>query len=149
MYSTILILHNILRWGVLLGGLYAITKSALGLIHKREYTSTQNLAHTLFVAFCHAQLLLGIILYMISPNVDAALANGFGAAMKDPYSRLIVLEHITINVIAIALIQVGRTLSKKATDAMVKHKKSLIFFSIGLLLILSRIPWQYSPLFRL
>jgi hypothetical protein len=85
---------------------------------------------------------------MVSPNVDAALANGFGAAMKDSYSRLIVLEHITINVIAIALIQAGRTLSKKATDAVVKHKKSLIFFSIGLLLILSRIPWQYSPLFR-
>lgn len=148
MYSTILILHNIIRWGVLLGGLYAITKSALGLIHKREYTSKENLAHTLFVAFCHTQLLLGVILYMISPNVDAALANGFGAAMKDSYSRLIVLEHITINAIAIALIQVGRTLSKKATDAVTKHKKSLIFFSIGLVLILSRIPWQYSPLFR-
>ena len=148
MYSTILILHNIIRWGVLLGGLYAITKSALGLIQKRDYTSKENLAHTIFVAFCHTQLLLGIVLYMVSPNVDAALANGFGAAMKDSYSRLIVLEHITINAIAVALIQVGRTLSKKATDAATKHKKSLIFFSIGLLLILSRIPWQYSPLFR-
>ncbi|MES2779419.1 MAG: hypothetical protein V4651_05920 [Bacteroidota bacterium] len=148
MYSTILILHNIIRWGVLLGGLYAITKSALGLIHKREYTSKENTAHAIFVAFCHTQLLLGVILYMISPNVDAALANGFGAAMKDSYSRLIVLEHISINIIAISLIQVGRTLSKKATDSVAKHKKSLIFFSIGLLLILSRIPWQYSPLFR-
>jgi uncharacterized membrane protein YdjX (TVP38/TMEM64 family) len=148
MYSTILILHNILRWGVLLGGVYAITKSALGLIHKREYTSKENLAHTLFVAFCHTQLLLGIILYMISPNVDAALANGFGAAMKNSADRFIVLEHIMMMVIGVAFVQIGRTLSKKATDPIAKHKKSLIFFSIGLLLILSRIPWQNAPLFR-
>jgi hypothetical protein len=148
MYSFILTTHNITRWGVLLFGLYAITKSVLGLLHKREFTKQANISHAIFVGFCHLQLLLGITLYMVSPNVDAALGNGFGAAMKDSYSRLIVLEHITINIIAIALIQVGRTLSKRAKDAAVKYRKSLIFFSIGLLLILSRIPWQYSPLFR-
>lgn len=147
MYSTILILHNIIRWGVLLGGVYAITKSALGLIHHREYTSKENRAHAIFVAFCHTQLLLGIILYMISPAVDAALANGFGAAMKIPADRFIVLEHIMTMVLGVAFIQIGRTLSKKATDAKAKHKKSLIFFSIGLLLILSMIPW-HAPLFR-
>lgn len=148
MYSTILILHNILRWGVLLGGLYAIIRSASGLINKQDFTAGENRSHAIFVAFCHTQLLLGVILYMISPNVDAMLANGFGAAMKNSYSRLIVLEHVMVMVIAVALIQVGRTLSKKATDPMAKHKKSLIFFSIGLLLILSRIPWQNSPLLR-
>jgi hypothetical protein len=146
MYSTLLSFHNINRWAVLLFGLYAITKSILGLVNKRDFTSRENMAHALFVGFCHLQLLLGVILYMISPKVDAALANGFGPAMKDAYSRLIVLEHISINIIAIALIQVGRTLSKKATESATKHKKSLIFFSIGLLLILSRIPWSYSPL---
>jgi len=148
MYSTILILHNVLRWGVLLFGLYAITKSVLGLINKREFTKQANISHAIFVGFCHTQLLLGIVLYVISPKVDAALANGFGAAMKDSYSRLLAVEHISINIIGIALIQVGRTLSKKAIDAAAKYKKSLIFFSIGFILILSRIPWQYSPLFR-
>jgi hypothetical protein len=146
MYSTILSLHNVNRWAVLLFGLYAITKSILGLINKRDFTARENMAHAMFVGFCHLQLVLGVVLYLISPKVDAALANGFGPAMKDSYSRLIVLEHISINIIAIALIQVGRTLSKKATESAAKHKKSLIFFSIGLLLILSRIPWNYSPL---
>lgn len=148
MYITILTIHNIIRWGVLLGGLYAITKSILGLMNKRDFTASENRAHAIFVAFCHTQLLVGITLYLVSPKVDAYLANGFGAAMKDSYSRLIALEHVTVNIIAIALIQVGRTLSKKATDSVAKHKKALIFFSIGLLLILSRIPWSNSPLFR-
>jgi hypothetical protein len=148
MYITLLTIHNILRWGILVGGLYSISRSAAGLMNKTDFTASQNRTHAIFVAFCHAQLLVGIVLYITSPAVDAALANGFGAAMKDSYSRLIVLEHITINIIAIALIQVGRTLSKKATDAVTKHKRSLIFFSIGLIMILSRIPWGHSPLFR-
>lgn len=144
MYSTILLFHNLNRWAVLVFGLYAITKSILGLVKKREYSPQENMAHALFLGFCHLQFLLGIVLYMISPNVDAALANGFGGAMKDSYSRLIVMEHTLVNVIGIALVQIGRTLSKKATDSMAKHKKSLIFFSIALLLFLSRIPWKYS-----
>ena len=147
MYSTILFLHNLLRWGVLLGGVYAITKSALGLINKRDYTSSENRAHMIFVIFCHTQLLLGLILYFTSPIVHEALAN-MGATMKDAKLRLYGVEHISINIIAIALIQTGRTLSKKATESALKHKRSLIWFSIGLLLILSRIPWAYSPLFR-
>jgi hypothetical protein len=148
MYSTILILHNLLRWGVLLGGLYAITKSVLGLIHKRDFTTAENRAQVIFVMFCHTQLLLGLILYFISPVVQEALGN-MGAAMKDSRLRLYGVEHISINIIAIALIQMGRTLSKKAIDPVIKHKRAVIWFSIGLLLILSRIPWQYSPLFRM
>jgi hypothetical protein len=81
--------------------------------------------------------------------VDAYLANGFGAAMKDSYSRLIVLEHVVMMVIAVALIQVGRTLSKRTADDRLRHKRTLIFFSIGMLLILLRIPWSYSPIIRL
>lgn len=142
MYATLLTVHNLLRWAVLLGGLYAITKSILGIMHKRDFTKQENLAHALFVGFCHLQLLLGLILYFISPVVDQALANGMGAAMKDPASRFVAVEHISTMIIAIVLIQVGRTLSKKQADAMAKHKKALVFFSIGFILIISRIPWK-------
>jgi hypothetical protein len=142
MYATLLTMHNLLRWAVLLGGLYAITKSVLGIMHKRDFTKQENLSHALFVGFCHLQLVLGLILYFISPVVDQALANGMGAAMKDPASRFVAVEHISTMIIAIVLIQVGRTLSKKQTEAMAKHKKAVVFFSIGLILILSRIPWK-------
>jgi hypothetical protein len=62
--------------------------------------------------------------------------------MKDPTSRFVAVEHISTMIIAIVLIQVGRTLSKKQTEALAKHKKAVVFFSIGLILILSRIPWK-------
>ncbi|MCE2786531.1 MAG: cytochrome B [Bacteroidota bacterium] len=142
MYESLLNLHNALRWGVLLGGMYAITKSVLGIIHKREFTTNENRAHVIFVLFCHTQLLLGLWLYFISPAVNDALAQGMGAVMKDKALRFIAVEHISTMIIAIVLIQVGRSLSKKATDAMAKHRKAVIFYSIGFLLILSRIPWN-------
>ena len=140
MYNGLLHLHNLLRWGVLLFGLYAITKSILGLMHRREFTKKENLSHILFVVFCHTQLILGLVLYFISPVVDAALKSG--AVMSDKFNRFVAVEHISTMIIAIVLIQVGRSLSKKATDPMAKHRKALIFFIIGYALILSRIPWD-------
>ena len=142
MYVSILTIHNILRWGVLLAGLYAITKAALGVINKRDFTKTDNISQAIFVGFCHAQLLIGLILYFISPRVSEALANGMGAAMKNADARFMAVEHISMMIIGIVLIQVGRTLSKKQTEAFAKHKKALVFFSIGFVLILSRIPWK-------
>ena len=144
MYSTLLMLHNLLRWGVLFGGLYAITKSVLGIINKRDFTAAENRAHLIFVIFCHTQLLIGLILYFISPVVSEALNSGM--VMKNPAYRFVAVEHIATMIIAIALIQIGRTLSKKATDAASKHKKAIIYFGIGLLLILSRIPWNKAML---
>jgi hypothetical protein len=57
MYATLLTVHNLLRWAVLLGGLYAITKSVLGIMHKRDFTKQENLAHALFVGFCSSSSL--------------------------------------------------------------------------------------------
>lgn len=137
-------LHNLLRWGVLFGGLYAITKSVLGIINKRDFTAAENRAHLIFVIFCHTQLLIGLILYFTSPAVSEALNSGM--VMKNPAYRFVAVEHIATMIIAIALIQIGRTLSKKATDAASKHKKAIIYFGIGLILILSRIPWNKAML---
>ena len=149
MYDTLLPIHNLLRWALLLAGLYAITKAALGVMNKRDFTKTDNISQAIFVGFCHAQLLVGLILYFISPKVTAALANGMGAAMKNSGDRFMAVEHISMMVIGIVLIQVGRTLSKKQTNPLAKHKKALVFFSIGLLLILSRIPWTTAPMWRM
>lgn len=145
MYLTLLIIHNVLRWGVLLAGVYAITRAALGVINKRDFTKTDNKAQVFLIMFCHSQALLGLVLYFVSPVITAALNSG--EVMKNSGLRFIAVEHIATMLIAIIIIQIGRSLSKKATDAAVKHKRALIWFSIGFLLILSRIPW-YAPLFR-
>jgi len=45
-------------------------------------------------------------------------------------------------ILAVALITIGYSKAKKAISATSKYKAIIIFYSIGLCFILSRIPWS-------
>jgi hypothetical protein len=62
--------------------------------------------------------------------------------MADTALRLTSLEHPLINIIAIALITIGWSKHKKLTTSESKFKTFTIFYGLGLVLILSRIPWS-------
>jgi len=147
MYSTLLIIHNLLRWVFLAAAIYAILRSVLGLMNKNVYNKNDNTAGSILVALSHTQLLIGIILLFVSPVIQAAMQD-MGAAMKDKTLRLQLIEHPLTMIIGVVLIQVGRIRTRKAYADVDKYKRSLIFYGIGLLLILSRIPWGNSPLYR-
>ncbi len=147
-YSTILLIHSWLRWAFLLAALYAVGRAINGKFNNKPFGKDDNLAATLLIAFTHTMLLLGIILWFVSPNVQNALSQGAGVFMKDKAMRLMVIEHPITNILAAFLIQFGRIKSKKAYEDMVKHNRSLLYYGLGLILILSRIPWATSELFK-
>ncbi len=91
----------------------------------------------------HIQLLLGLVLYFISPVVKNAMASGMGEAMKDVAQRFWLVEHLVGMIIGIALITIGRIAAKKASDDSAKFKKVLIYFTLGLLVIIASIPWPF------
>jgi hypothetical protein len=62
--TLLLTVHSVLRWAVLLFGLYAITKSARGLLYKQDFTPNHNMAATLFIASVHLQVVIGLLLYV-------------------------------------------------------------------------------------
>lgn len=146
MYDLLLSIHNLVRWFFLAAALYAIFKAVMGVSGGSTYTKSDKTAGALLVAAAHTMLLLGIILWFVSPNVQAALSN-MGASMKDKAVRFVLIEHPLTMIIAVALIQIGRIRSKKAYADLDKHKRSLIFYALGLVLVLSRIPWNV-PLIR-
>jgi hypothetical protein len=147
-YSTILLIHSWLRWAFLLAALYAIVRAINGKLNDKPFGKDDNLAATVLIALTHTMLLLGIILWFISPNVQAALSQGAGVFMKDKVMRAMVIEHPITNILAAFLIQFGRIKSKKAYEDKLKHNRSLLYYGLGLILILSRIPWATSELFR-
>jgi hypothetical protein len=57
-------------------------------------------------------------------------------------ARLTSLEHPLINVLAIAAITIGWSKHKKIVSNVAKFKSIAIFYAIGLILILIRIPWH-------
>ncbi len=88
----------------------------------------------------HIQLVVGLILYFVSANgLKAIQALGMGG-LNAP-ARLLALEHPVINIIALALITIGWSRHKRLMESSKKFKSIGIFYGLGLLLILSRIPW--------
>jgi len=77
--------------------------------------------------------------FFFSPITMQALSN-FGAAMKDPLLRFWAVEHAFVNILAIALAQTGNILVKRTPIARTKHKRTLIWTGIAILLILVMIP---------
>ena len=147
MYEILLTLHSYLRWVITILAIYVIIKAIIGLVNKSEFTNGDSKSGLFFMISCDIQLLVGLILYFwASPITTSAFAN-FGAAMKDKELRFWAVEHITGMLIAWLLVHIGRARSKKGTD-LAKHKSSLIFYGLAILIILASIPWSTRPLFH-
>lgn len=150
--TTIQILHNLLRWAVLLFGVWTVINAITGKSQQRAFTATDNRSNLFFMISCDIQLLLGLILYVNNGWFDRL--KDLGNNMKDPAARFFTIEHLSMMLIAWVLVHVGRAAVKRADTDAAKHKKSLIFYGIALVLILASIPWPFReaiarPLFNL
>ena len=142
MYEFLLNAHNIIRWILLLVIIFVLIRSWSGFLGKKPYEKLDKAIGGVLIGFTHTQLILGVILLIVSPLTQAAFSD-FGAAMKDPVLRY-PFEHAFVMIVAVVLIQIGRTLSKRATDPVKKHKAIALYTTIAVLLILSRIPnWSF------
>jgi predicted membrane channel-forming protein YqfA (hemolysin III family) len=71
---------------------------------------------------------------------------GISAAMKDPYDRFFAIEHLVGMLIAIILLHIGKAQGKKAINDKSKHRRTLIFYLLALLIILLSIPWPFRQI---
>ncbi len=137
-----LVIHNILRWAVLLFGVWTVIAALAAVISKRAYGNSDNKSGLFFMISCDIQLLLGLILYFTGMWFEKVKSD-MGAVMKDSAERFFAVEHALMMIIAWLLVHVGRSMVKRAgTDAQ-KHKRTLIYFGIALILILAMIPWPF------
>lgn len=139
--QTVLVLHNILRWAVLLFGLWTLFSAMSGIVSKRNYTAAHSRSNFLFMLSCDIQFVLGLILYY--SNLWFERLKDLGNNMKDPTSRFFTMEHGLLMIIALVLVHVGRVSVKKATTPAAKHKRTLLFFGLAIVLILAAIPWPF------
>lgn len=131
MYDILLDSHSYIRFAVLILLVVVILTSFIGWLGKKHYTNTDNkLSLSLFIA-THLQLLLGLVLYIVSPWVQFN-----GSTMKDKMIRYWTVEHIFVMLIAVVLITMARISAKKMSGSGAKHKRMFIFNLIALLLIL-------------
>jgi len=132
MYNGLLHAHSGVRYIVLLGLLIVVVTSLLGWINRKPYTPTDNkLSLYLFIA-THIQLLLGLILYFVSPFVQFG-----GTTMSDKTTRYWTVEHMVGMLVAVVLITLARSTSKRMSDDNARHKRMFIFNFVALVVIIA------------
>lgn len=141
MYIGLTHFHSYWAYVAFLLLMVAIINSLLGLAGRKEFKSKDRKIAVFALAAVHLQGLIGLVLYLLSPYFRI-MAGDPGAAMGNAATRLLALEHPLINIIALALITIGFSRHKKLATATAKFKSIAIFYLIGVVLILSRIPWQ-------
>jgi H+/Cl- antiporter ClcA len=141
MYTGLLHAHKGIFYLVSVLLIVAVVKFILGAAGNKPFSKLDNKLSLFSLIGVHIQLLLGLVLYFISPVVKSGLSD-VGAAMKDDNLRFWTVEHISIMIVGIILITVGRSLGKKATTDKAKFAKHRNFFIAGIIFIFSRVPWD-------
>lgn len=145
MYIGLLHLHNATRWLILVAAVIAITIAVIGLVRRSEWGRGAKLSSLAFLIVMDVQLLIGLLLYGVSPLVRAAMGD-MSLAMADTQLRFYLVEHLLLMVVAVALTHVGYALAKRATSARAAYSRASLFFTLALLAVLAGIPWD-RPLF--
>ncbi|MEK6614891.1 MAG: cytochrome B [Bacteroidota bacterium] len=147
MFTGLLHVHSLLRYILLILILISIAKSFSGWVGKKHYLQSDKKFALFTLIAAHLQLVIGLVVYFMSIEVKVALAD-MGAAMKNPALRFWSVEHVLMMVIAIVLITVGYSLSKKGKTDEAKHKRVAIFFLLALIVIFLAIPWPWATVAR-
>lgn len=145
MYSTLLPFHSLFRWLVLASLVFAIYRACRGWLNSRKFTRFDDATRHWTATIAHIQLLLGLWLYAISP-VIAYFLDQYKVAVHQREVRFFGMEHSLVMVVSVVIITIGSMRARRKEIAQDKFKTMAIWYSIGLLLILSSVPWSFSPL---
>lgn len=141
MYEAIQILHSYWAYLVLLVLIIATVNAIIKTVGDKEYEANDFRKSLFTLIVSHIQLLIGLVLYFVSPRLELWGELG-GKVMSNSIARLYLVEHPLINIVAVALITIGYSKHKKKLTSKAKLKTIAIFYTIALVLFLSRIPWS-------
>ena len=148
MYQLILLLHSWLRWAALILGVVTTVVA----FTDRSSSSPVDRWSLFFVTALDIQMLLGLLLYLVVSPIMPAIWQNFGQAMRDPALRFWAVEHVSMMLLAIVLVHVGRVLARSARTAQSKRTRQIVCYGLATLAMLAATPWPGlaagRPLFR-
>lgn len=128
MYNILKSAHSGWRYIVLILLVIAVINALAGWFGNKTYTEGNRKLNVFTLISAHIQLLIGLVLYFLSPLTKLPMSDAIGRYFK--------AEHTAMMIIAIILITVGNAKSKKVTEAVAKHRTIAVFFGLALILII-------------
>jgi cell division protein FtsW (lipid II flippase) len=136
--NILIFFHSLLRYLVLAAVAYAGLSHLIGLLRSTPILNGERTAAIIAMVLCHIQLVLGLGLYLMRRAAYSEMAQ--------PYQRFWKFEHIGMMIIAIVLVTLGRSLSKRAQEERSKQLRVAIFFLIALVIMLWYTPWPFTEI---
>lgn len=124
-------IHSTLAYAVLAVLVFAIVNAFLGLSSKRNFKSNDRSLSLIALILSHIQLVVGLVMWAATFNFDFKALG------------LVKIDHPITNILAIALITIGWSKHKREESSNGKFKKIGIFYTLGLIFLLSRIPFKH------
>ena len=127
--------HSGLRWIAIILLLLAIINA----FTSKTFEKKHKMINLFTMITLHTQLIIGLVQYFIT----SGKVKFFDGWMKEAAFRFYGMEHLMGMLIAIVLITVGYSKSKRGTTDSEKFKPIKLFYLIGFILIIASIPWPF------
>jgi ABC-type Na+ efflux pump permease subunit len=147
MYPRLLILHSLLRWLLVLMLVYMLVRAWLGYKRNFHFTSVDNTLRHWTATIAHLQLTVGMVLYFKSPYVAYFWKKTGPEHLPLDYS-FFSLIHISLMILAVAVLTVGSAMTKRKATDREKFKTVFSWFLVAFVILFIAIPWPFSPLVK-
>lgn len=145
MYSTLIFLHSLTRWLVVISLLIAIYRGYAGFKFHRKFTATDNAVRHWTATIAHVQLIIGILVYTQSPAIRYFWKHT-REALQNRDITFYSLIHASVMLLAIVLVTIGSAKAKRMQTDADKFRTMFLWFFIAFILIFLTVPWPFSPL---
>ncbi|HEX6332782.1 MAG TPA: hypothetical protein VFZ78_01070 [Flavisolibacter sp.] len=143
LYQALLHTHSVGRWIILLLLIFAILNSLIA--GGRPFIRSDNRLGLILTIVADLMLVIGVVMWFLGPRGYKMIqdAGNMSAAMRDGVTRFYGIEHLAGMLIAIVLIHIGKAQARKSISDRAKHRRTMIFYLLALLIILVSIPWPF------
>jgi heme A synthase len=136
-------IHSYWAYLVLLVLVLATFNALIKFFGNKEFDAKDFRISLFALITMHIQLLIGIVLFFLKDYFGTIKeVGGMGKVMKNSELRNLIIEHPTTMIIAVALVTIGYSKHKKKLTSKPKFKMLAIFYTIALVLVLAKIPWN-------
>ena len=142
MDKGLLHLHSFLRWVILILLLVALYKSYAD--RNKAFTSGHRKTGLFLMICADIMLLIGLYQWITGPlGLKMIKASGMSAVIHNAPARFFAVDHLIGMLISILLIHIGYSYAKRDMPDQLKHKRTLLYYGLALLIILVSIPWPF------
>jgi hypothetical protein len=146
MDSFILLIHNLIRWVVVISAVVAIIRSFIGWFGSKEWTDMDRKVGLIYTISIDIQILLGLLLYFFFSDITKGVFSDFSSAMSVEGIRFFAIEHALLMLLGVVFAHLGSYLPKKVDDSKSKYRRAAIWYTLSVVVILLGTPWM-RPLF--